>query len=758
MSNQYHRKKGENADLSQMMLAIFQSNLELAKSVPGSLPQIKALNGTASETSSSMDNNRLSQPDFSNSYLVDQPVDMSALSLGNADSGPIDNGEPYIFIPSEPRAYYRVVLKQALTHDLLEYGDEASGAPAEQIRLLSKKSAELLNELGLRWRLPYISRMMLFLDVAREKFLDHEIDIDMLDAAFNYVKEPPADKKKLDMSQLLDRFKWTIADFTLNQQILKSVYDTLMRDLFEQLQHCFESKPPNIGPIMTVLEDKIYDDPLFSRSPEDFDAFAKGLNQALRIKADEQYQRLFEKEIGQNNDQIEFWHVIQLGKAVLKLSERIQKRYRRTPAIMGVEPFKILVQVVLPRFAADARDHIAFILEQPRKPEDEIPVQDGFDMYKEMVEMRRVHADVLPDVPFSFNVEGLLQSFVWRWISTTDASISGWVDGAVNMDQFQVRTESPSQTPNDDERHSVSVVDIFRSFNQAIVQVLSLEWDNDLHYAKFMTALAKSTGNGLQKYCELLEQRFVKEMDRLTPAQEAALVQSRQEKWMQLAKDAISTKEKVEPFQFFPESFVKLNNIEYAMLQLDKIEKEMNVDACVDVLRRNAPQQQQRKRKGEKYVFTIKIIEAEDLKACDPNGLSDPYVVLGDEFQKRLAKTRIVYANLNPRWDETVDITTSGLLSVTATIWDWDVMGDHDCVGRTTIKLDPSHFGDYLPREYWLDLDTQGRLLVRITMEGEKDDIQFYFGRAFRGLKRTERDMSRKITDKVSCKCFCGYQ
>lgn len=195
-------------------------------------------------------------------------------------------------------------------------------------------------------------------------------------------------------------------------------------------------------------------------------------------------------------------------------------------------------------------------------------------------------------------------------------------------------------------------------------------------------------------------------------------------------------------------SFVKLNNIEWAMLQLDKLEKEMNVDACADVIQRYEPPQLPR-RKGEKFVFTIKIIEAEDLKACDMNGLSDPYVVLGDEYQKRLAKTRIIYGNLNPRWEETVDITTQNSLNIIATIWDWDVMGEHDCVGRTSIKLDPAHFKDYLPREYWLDLDTQGRLLVRISMEGEKDDIRFYFGRAFRTLKRTEREMTRKITDKV---------
>ena len=194
---------------------------------------------------------------------------------------------------------------------------------------------------------------------------------------------------------------------------------------------------------------------------------------------------------------------------------------------------------------------------------------------------------------------------------------------------------------------------------------------------------------------------------------------------------------------------MKLNNIEFATRQLDTLEREINVDACVEVIERNTPPLSQRQRKINNYVFSIKIVEAEDLKACDINGLSDPYVVLGDEYQKRLAKTRIIYGNLNPRWDETVDITTQGPLNVIATVWDWDTLGEHDCVGRTSIKLDPSHFSDFMPREYWLDLDTQGRLLLRVSMEGERDDIQFYFGKAFRTLKRTERDMTRKITDKV---------
>jgi hypothetical protein len=195
---------------------------------------------------------------------------------------------------------------------------------------------------------------------------------------------------------------------------------------------------------------------------------------------------------------------------------------------------------------------------------------------------------------------------------------------------------------------------------------------------------------------------------------------------------------------------VKLNNIEYALAQLDKLEKDINVDGCAEIIARNTPPQLKKVRKSTNYVFTIKVVEAEDLKACDIGGGSDPYVVLTDEYQKRIAKTRTIYNNLNPRWEDAVDLTTQGPINIIATIWDWDAVGDHDYVGRTSIKLDPVHFSDFLPREYWLDLDTQGRLLLRVSMEGERDDIQFYFGKAFRTLKRTERDMTRKITEKLS--------
>ena len=77
------------------------------------------------------------------------------------------------------------------------------------------------------------------------------------------------------------------------------------------------------------------------------------------------------------------------------------------------------------------------------------------------------------------------------------------------------------------------------------------------------------------------------------------------------------------------------------------------------------------------------------------------------------------------------------------------LVGKHDTVGRAYLCLDPRRFGDFLSHELWMDLDTQGRILVRVSMEGEKDDILFFFGRAFRSLKRAEGDMLRIFIDKV---------
>lgn len=551
-------KKGEVQDLSQMMLAIMQSNPDLAKSTTGSLPQYNHhTNGSTSSEYSELGRGGTSDSETS-SYLIDQPVDMGSMNNRSQSPESVDDDKTFTYIPADARAYYRFILAQALTYDINDKTLDAAPPEADAtppIKLLSRQSTELLNEICLRWRIPYVSRNVLFLDVIREKFVDQEITLDTLDAAFIFTKEPLPEKSRGStfMSSLLfDRSKWLLVDTVLNQQVLSALHVALLRDLYDVLQQCYEQKPPSVRPIIYVLETHIHHDPGFSKTDDDLNGYKDQLYQGLQQKAHQMYRAFLEKEVPNDQHVWEFLHVIDLGKAVVNLAQKIQKRYRKNPEFMGVNPLTALVETILPLYAEDARDIVKRILDLAKDRNEEVPVEDGFQLYGELVDIRRIHSECLPKVAFAFHIEGLLADFVWRWISMTEASIIDWVDNAIKQDKFRVRTEN-NEMPAEDQRHSVSVIDIFSSFNQTIDRIVQLNWDDDLQYAKFMTSLAKVVGAGIARYCEITEQKFSKEMDRLTPEQEAARNQSTQEKWLSLAKDAWNNKEKIEPFHFFPE-------------------------------------------------------------------------------------------------------------------------------------------------------------------------------------------------------------
>jgi len=554
-------KKAEGPDLSQMMAEILQARPELVKasaSTSKPLPPIHASSQEEDQAYSDLAKIISSPVDQNPSYGFDMPMDMSALSPEDDQPNRLFLEEAtFTFIPPDPRSYYRSILSHAMTFDLL-HAPQASDGPIATAPL-SRESISLLSEICVRWRIPQFSRLVLFLDVAAQKFLDQEIGLDELDTAFEFVKHPPPETKRAHThshSASLSSFNqshWTVRDFSLYRQILSNLHEALLRDLYDLLQHCYDTKPPSPGPVLLILENHINSDPSFSTSEEELEIFQGQLIEGLRSKAAAVYRGYLEAEVPQNQEEWQFYHVVQLGKSVVKLCERIQKRYRKNPDIMGVNPLTILVETMFPSFENDAGDLIQRILHVAQTKNSEVDLQDGFDLYRELVEIRRIHQAALPERPFAFHIEDVLADFVWRWIRVADSKMVELVDQAIKQDQFQVRSEHPEQSATDDERHSVSVIDIFRLFNQTADQIFQLEWDDDVQYAKFMTALSKSFGTGLSRYCEVIEQRFSKEMDRLSPSQVAAASQSKQEKWMQLAKDAWSNKEKIEPFQFYPE-------------------------------------------------------------------------------------------------------------------------------------------------------------------------------------------------------------
>src|SRR5690606_35944781 len=154
-----------------------------------------------------------------------------------------------------------------------------------------------------------------------------------------------------------------------------------------------------------ILENHIESDPTFSPRTEAAAEFAEHLSQGLRQRAMGVYRQYMEKEIPASKEDWEFGHVVKLGKSVTKLCDRIRKRYKNMPEIMGVDPLEILVQEVFPSFEEDANAIIQAIMGRVHQEGMEIDIEDGFDLYRELVEIRRIHQRSLPpDQPFAFDI------------------------------------------------------------------------------------------------------------------------------------------------------------------------------------------------------------------------------------------------------------------------------------------------------------------------------------------------------------------
>ena len=126
-------KKAETPDLSRMMAEILQARPELVKTSSGSnkpLPPLQSSSMSAEDQAYSDLARTISSPvDPNASYAFDQPVDMSALSLGDDQAGRIYLEEAtYTFIPPDPRSFYRSILMHAMTFDQL-HAPQATDGP-----------------------------------------------------------------------------------------------------------------------------------------------------------------------------------------------------------------------------------------------------------------------------------------------------------------------------------------------------------------------------------------------------------------------------------------------------------------------------------------------------------------------------------------------------------------------------------------------------------------------------------------------------
>lgn len=593
----------------------------------------------------------------------------------NADTSEYD----FFYFPEDPRSFYRHLLKRCLELDTRSAGRELSDNPQNPTILLSKQSNDLLTKASTVWRIPATTRSVLLLDVAEELFSDETLSIEGVRDSFTVARYLSRDTFKREWSPS----SWPTSDRMLFTNVLTALQTDLVARIGKFLEMLYHDSPPQLGPLLEILEEHIF-------SLDRFDGYLSLFPTELQIDrlrsilisvAEDKYDQLIDN-IPRDNS-LDLLHIIGLADQLVSIAKRLSKRYK-TPLFGELHISFISTERHLTLFAADSQSMFNHLMAHNA---EEPSFEDVIVLYKKLVEIRDLYDQVnTARTPFGFDIEKTFYPFIIKWAETSSDLAISWVDPAVESDKF-VPIDADAGALN-----STSVNDLFASFNSALALIRDLRWKNQIHVAQIQTILLKGISAATCRYSNRLFQLFMEELR--AKDDETNRVKTRQDKWIAIAKTAVNVKERFVPFNFLTQTFVKLNDIELAQKNLDKIENDIDSELQFTLL---SQAQKSYNKRPNSFIFTVRIVQAEGLKACDMNGLSDPYVTIIDQqTRKSIGKTRTIYEDLNPIWDETFEVVTSGPKWLTATIWDENSITNHDLCGRAFIRLDPTAFEDFL--------------------------------------------------------------
>ncbi|KAG8760622.1 hypothetical protein FRC14_002468 [Serendipita sp. 396] len=704
-----HWKSLEQTHLSQLMVIMVQFNPELAKSTPSD-----AYPGSGV----------LARPESIYSSRASISSRQSVL-LPNGDlpeAGDDDLGnQSFTYIPPNPKRFYKKLIEKCIEFDL----QAMHSLPEDQevpLGILSTSHLDVINECALRWRIMQSYRVSCFLDVIKYKYEREEVPLECIPEALNHVEKD------------FEPERWPLMD----REYLGTVYSSVFNIFLASLYHSFEQLPylkrKAISPYLSILERvkasgllEIYDVDIAARIGE--------LSDRIRILAMHHYT---DKSSGilSNPGINRALPLILLSEGLEEVATKLHQTFKQ-PLLGEIDIVGLFVETQVPLFLTDLEESKRHLLESSsNQPTPDTPIEDIFTLYKATKALFALVDEYAPKTQHQFEPGSFFEPYVQQWLLTTDSKTLQWVQSAVSVDTFE---------PKGAERNSSSVVDLFYSLDTPINFLMDLGWPDPYQEARFCTSLAKTVSKLMEQYCRSIEETFMEEMfPRVT---DPYLQPQRQSAWLEKAKQSIQGEKKIDPFNFKPESCVKLNNIGAARGLLDKIYTRVRADEMSRILKEHAPAVPPKA--VQRHLFTVKIVMAENLDSDDSSSL-DTFATLSDEHGHRIAKTRTIYDTPDPRWEETFDVSVESPLWLMASVRDRSLVGKHDIVARCYICLDPRRYGDFLAHDVWMDLEPHGRILLRISMEGEQDDILFFFGRAFRSLKRTEGDMVRIFVDKMT--------
>lgn len=220
---------------------------------------------------------------------------------------------------------------------------------------------------------------------------------------------------------------------------------------------------------------------------------------------------------------------------------------------------------------------------------------------------------------------------------------------------------------------------------------------------------------------------------------------SKQEKWLSTIQNYMASKDSVTLYNFSQAVCVKINDLEFLEQTLKNIKTILSLKHFKHTsISKPIP--------GQKFWLNLKIEAASDLKACDINGLSDPYAEVFKDG-KCIGTTKTIYKTLDPVWNESFTIecdNSEEIIKLTLNVWDANLYSDPTFCGSTVVSIAPQEFKDMEATRKWVGLAPEGSVSLLFTIDREKGDGYYFYRKCLHRLKDSVSRVESMIISKFS--------
>lgn len=277
-------RKQENDELQELLLEMTMRNPELVKGGGGTSGASLGVEGLPTDKASRRS---------SHSSLVIVGSDGNTVEAEDrfGDSA----SSSFVFVPPDPRLYYRRLYTLALEHD---YALMSTLPPDEDVSLtiLSPLHEQLLRNCQTRWRIPNITRAATFTGLIAGLYKDQGVPEECVGEALDLVR------REEDQWRY---WRWPTADRHHLFRALSLLFDTLLTRFFEIFQGLLALPFASVLPLLhTIHSDELFASSIGSLLPATLSELETGMRKFVAMAFEE---RMAEADSRERRSDLDPW-------------------------------------------------------------------------------------------------------------------------------------------------------------------------------------------------------------------------------------------------------------------------------------------------------------------------------------------------------------------------------------------------------------------------------------------------------------------